>query len=71
MAVDRCYCHQKMFAELKTVADATGVESVSALRDHVAFGENCRLCHPYVRKMLETGQTTFQEILEAEDVGSE
>lgn len=64
MRIDRCYCSKKLFADLKKVADATGANSVPALQRHVSFGKNCRLCHPYVRRMLDTGQTVFHEVVE-------
>lgn len=65
--IDRCYCFLCPFAELKAVADATGAESVAALQQHVRFGEQCRLCHPYVRRMLRTGETVFHEIVTEAD----
>lgn len=64
MTIDRCYCFDRTFAELKEVADATGASSVTTLQTHVTFGENCQLCHPYVRRMLATGQTVFHEVIE-------
>jgi len=64
MPIDRCYCYQQTFAALKDVAEETGVDSVEALQAHVTFGENCQLCHPYVRRMFETGQTVFEEIID-------
>ncbi len=64
MEIDRCYCYEQTFADLKAVADDTGAESVEALQAHVTFGKNCQLCHPYVRQMLRTGQTVFHEVLE-------
>lgn len=64
MNIDRCYCYEESFAKLKTVADETGADSVEALQKHVTFGKNCQLCHPYVRRMLETGQTAFHEVIE-------
>lgn len=67
MTIDRCYCFQQTFSDLKRIADATGADSVSALQEHVAFGMNCRLCHPYVRRMLRTGETTFHDIIRADD----
>lgn len=67
MPIDRCYCYQQTFADLKAVADATGASTVEGLQQHVTFGENCELCHPYVRCMLDTGQTTFEEVLRAGD----
>lgn len=65
--IDRCYCFGVTFAELQTVADATGAETVAELQEHAAFGENCKLCHPYVRRMLRTGRTVFHEIVTAAD----
>ncbi len=64
MTIDRCYCFDRTFADLKEVAETTDTSSVTALQTHVTFGENCQLCHPYVRRMLETGQTVFHEVIE-------
>lgn len=66
MKIDRCYCYRKTFAELRQVAEKTESASLEALQSHVEFGRNCELCHPYVRRMLETGQTVFHEVIEAE-----
>jgi len=67
MNIDRCYCYDQTFADLNEVAEETGAASVEALQEHVTFGENCQLCHPYVRRMLETGETCFHEIVEADE----
>lgn len=61
--IDRCICYQELFADLKDVADATGADSVTALQQHVEFGLNCGMCRPYVRRMLQTGETVFHEII--------
>ncbi len=63
MTIDRCYCFDKTFAHLKEVAAATGAASVAALQDDVEFGQRCQLCHPYVRRMLRTGEVVFHEIV--------
>lgn len=47
------------------MARETGATSVDGLRQHATFGENCQLCHPYVRRMLDTGETAFNEIIAA------
>ncbi len=65
--IDRCYCFGRTFAELKAVAEETGAERVEELQEHAAFGHNCKLCHPYVRRMLRTGRVVFHEIVTAED----
>jgi bacterioferritin-associated ferredoxin len=71
MRIDRCYCYQVPFDRLKDVAEATGADSIEALQAHVCFGKNCQLCHPYVRRMLETGTTVFDEVLEDADATGE
>lgn len=65
--IDRCYCFQVRFARLKAVAEETGADSVEELQAHVTFGQNCQLCHPYVRRMLRTGETVFGEVIRDEE----
>ncbi|MFO8098142.1 MAG: (2Fe-2S)-binding protein [Salinibacter sp.] len=67
MPIDRCYCYQQTFATLNAVAEKTGAASIEALQEHVTFGKNCELCHPYVRRMLDTGKTSFEEVIRADD----
>ncbi len=67
MHIDRCYCFQQTFSEIKCVAHETGADTIEDLQDHVVFGHNCQLCHPYVRRMLRTGETVFNHIVRAED----
>lgn len=67
MHIDRCYCYKKTFAELRSVSEETGACSVNELQKQVVFGQNCRLCHPYVRRMLRTGETAFDRVIREED----
>lgn len=67
MTIDRCTCFGRTFAELAEVAAETGAATVPELQAHALFGQKCRLCHPYVRRMLRTGQTVFHEIVTEED----
>lgn len=66
MRIDRCVCFDKTFAELKSVSEATGAGTIEDLQRQVKFGSNCRLCNPYVRRMLRTGETVFSEVIEEE-----
>lgn len=61
--IDRCLCFNQTFVHLKAIAEATGADTLPALQEQVPFGLKCRLCHPYVRRMLRTGETVFHEIL--------
>ena len=67
LGIDRCFCFQAPFADLRGVAEATGAQSVAELQAHVTFGRKCRLCHPYVRRMLRTGETVFDTVVTAAD----
>ena len=68
--IDRCYCFQVTFDELHGIAVQTGASSIEELQTHREFGLQCRLCHPYVRRMLRTGRTVFHEIITADDEAS-
>ncbi len=63
MRIDRCLCYLRTFKELRAIAEETGAATVAELQRHVKFGLNCRLCHPYVRRMLRTGETMFSEVI--------
>lgn len=53
--VRRCVCFDKTFAELKEA----GVRSVEEAAERFGCGTNCGTCRPYLRKMIETGETAF------------
>ena len=67
LRIDRCHCFGQTFEALQRVAAETGAATVAELQAHVLFGQRCRLCHPYVRRMLRTGRTVFDEIVTADD----
>jgi hypothetical protein len=60
--VEKCICFNKTFIELKEIADTNNCKSISDLKRHVVFGENCQLCLPYINLMLKTGKVIFQVI---------
>jgi len=62
--VDRCVCFNRTFADLKQVAERTGAKTLEALQEEAEFGLACRICNPYVRRMLETGETDFHDLIE-------
>lgn len=67
MTIDRCLCFGQTFAALADVATETGATTVEELQAHALFGRKCQLCHPYVRRMLRTGQTAFHEVVTEAD----
>ena len=67
--IDRCLCHKVTFLELRREARRTNADSLGELQVALPFGSQCGLCRPYVRRMLETGQVVFSEILIEDDDG--
>lgn len=67
ICVDRCVCFDRPFAELLKVARATGATTLEDLQEETDFGLACRICNPYVRRMLRTGETTFDVLLNDAD----
>jgi len=61
--IDRCVCAGRTFAELRGVADTAGARTLAELQQHADFGRGCKLCHPYVRRMLKTGEVRFEEVI--------
>jgi hypothetical protein len=64
LCIDRCVCFDRPFVELYEIAKKTGAQTMEQLQEETEFGISCRLCNPYVRRMLITGETVFHEILE-------
>ena len=60
--VTKCVCYDILFSEMKRVAHQTGATTLEELQQHVEFGWNCQMCHPYVRLMLRTGRIAFDVI---------
>jgi len=57
--VTRCVCFSVHFEDLKEIAEKHDCRTIEELQRHVEFGMGCRMCLPYVAKMLLTGQTDF------------
>ena len=58
--VDRCLCFNKKFSQIKEIVDKNNIRDITELKKYVLFGDNCRLCLPYVERMLKTGKTEFE-----------
>ena len=57
--VRKCICSDILFSDIKVTADKNGVKNIEDLRKYISFGENCKLCIPYIELMLKTGRTEF------------
>lgn len=58
--VDRCICFNRLFSEMKQVMTDNNLTTFEELKQHITFGENCRLCVPYVKMMIKTGKKEFE-----------
>ncbi len=67
MEIDRCLCHGTLYADMAEAAACSGARTIPALQDDLDFGHGCQLCHPYVRRMLRTGETVFREVVTEDD----
>ena len=70
ICVDRCVCFDRPFPELYGIAQklqaassTSTMPTLEELQEETEFGLACRICNPYVRRMLRTGQTTFDVLL--------
>jgi len=62
IVVAQCICRRFHFARLLPLARARGWSLGDVIRE-TGCGGNCGLCRPYLRRMLETGETSFSELL--------
>lgn len=71
MRIDRCICYGRTFADLVNRAQEHGIENAEALQEVEPFGLNCRLCLPYMRHALRTGETVFHRVLDEDEFDAE
>lgn len=66
MLIDRCVCYNVKFAEIKKIMDDNGFTTIEEVQSLIDVSKNCKLCRPYIEKMMETGETEFNYIIEKE-----
>jgi len=60
--VTKCICFDTTFLEIKMKAKEKNCVTIQDVQQHLLFGQKCKLCHPYIARMLETGETKFDVI---------
>jgi len=60
MAVTRCVCFRRRFADLLPLARSRGLATVDAIAAATGCGSGCGGCRPYLDAMLATGATCFR-----------
>ncbi len=63
LLIDRCVCHDTSFEEIKAYAETHALTEFIPLWQACDFGKGCGMCRPYVKRMLETGETAYTAIL--------
>ena len=54
-----CVCHRKRFSEIQEIVEKENMQSLNKLIKAGVCGGGCGMCHPYIEKMLVTGETEF------------
>ena len=62
--VTKCVCSDVLFSDMKKTADKYELKSINELKECIEFGNNCQFCHPYIERMLKTGETEFEPVIE-------
>ena len=60
--ITMCVCRGMPFERLLALARREGWDLASLIRE-TGCGGQCGLCRPYLRRMLESGETVFRQIL--------
>lgn len=60
MAVTRCVCFKRRFAELLPLVRARGLTTVAQIGDAFGCGTGCGGCRPYLAAMLRSDATCFR-----------
>ena len=60
--ITRCVCLQTPFADLLTLVRSREWSLQDVVRE-TGCGNQCGLCLPYLQVMVDSGQTTFRELL--------
>jgi bacterioferritin-associated ferredoxin len=62
ISVTQCICRRFPFERLLPLVRERGWTLADIMRE-TGCGDNCGLCRPYLRRMLATGETVFNELL--------
>ena len=61
--ITKCICFDTTFKEMQDIMLKNKINSIEELKKIKTISENCKLCLPYIKEMIRTGKTEFEEIL--------
>ena len=62
--ITKCICFDMSFSQMKKTMNDRNIRSIEEFRKIKPVATNCKLCLPYINKMIETGKTEFEIIIE-------
>ncbi len=62
--ITKCICYDTTFEEMKKIMKDRNLKTLDELIMAKTVASNCRLCVPYIKKMIETGETKFDIIIQ-------
>ncbi|MDP7029109.1 MAG: (2Fe-2S)-binding protein [Phycisphaerales bacterium] len=63
--VDRCICHEVPFQDILDWAADRGETTLADIEDQWGCGGSCGMCRPYLKQVLETGESRIPLMIEA------
>lgn len=60
--VKKCICFDVTFLEMKNIMKEKGITTIEELKEIKELAGNCKICVPYIKKMIQTGKTEFEII---------
>ncbi|HQY20955.1 MAG TPA: (2Fe-2S)-binding protein [Ignavibacteria bacterium] len=60
--VKKCVCFNVTFLEMKNIMKEKGIDTIEELKEIKELAGNCKICVPYIKKMIQTGKTEFEII---------
>jgi bacterioferritin-associated ferredoxin len=64
--ITKCICYDTTFEEMKKIMKENNLTTLDELREFKTVALNCKLCVPYITRMINTGQTNFELTIEQE-----
>ena len=66
MLIDKCICFNVKFSEVKKIMEDNNFTTIEEVQSVIDVSKNCLLCRPYIERMMQTGETEFDYIIEKE-----
>lgn len=61
--ITKCICYDTTFKEMRKIMRENNLRSIEELREFKPVALNCKLCLPYIKKMIRTGETEFTSLI--------